>query len=409
MRLYTFDIGLGSLKGLPGRLILFGLLTAFGSSVGQTFFIALSNSAFRDAYGLSSSQLSLLYGAATMVSAVFMLALGRLIDRIDLRIFALASAAVLAAGAFAVSVGDAVVFLALGLLLLRLGGQGLMSHVAAVSVTRTAGRNRGKATALALLGHALGEATLPILWATTVGLVAWQSGWIVSGIVLLAFYAPVAIFLLPRSAHHVPPPMEVPDEGDMSRPLFADVRFPALLLCAIMPGTIVTAAVFHLQPLTAAMPPGAPDAAFAIPALAAGAVLGGLSSGVLVDRFGGQHVLVGGLVPLLIGCLLFTASDHFVAVAGALACMGAATGAINASAAPAWAEIYGVRHVGRARAVQAFVLVAGTAVGPVLYGLAIDAGLPTPPVMIASAAVTGAAIVVGTVILRRTTQRKTMA
>lgn len=404
---HTFDIGFGSLKGLPGRLILFGLLTAFGSSVGQTFFIALSNSAFRDAYDLSSSQLSLLYGAATMVSAVLMLALGRLIDRIDLRLFAAASAAVLAAGAFTVSAGGAVVVLAAGLLLLRLGGQGLMSHVAAVSVTRTAGRNRGKATALALLGHALGEAVLPILWASVVGIVAWRSGWIGSGVLLLALYVPAAALLLPRSARHVPPPMAAAEQGDVPRGLFADVRFPALLLCAIMPGTIVTAAVFHLQPLTAAMPPGAPDPALAIPALAAGAVLGGLSSGVLVDRFGGQRVLVGGLVPLLIGCLLFAASGHFAAVAGGLAFMGAATGAINASAAPAWAEIYGVRHVGRARAVQAFVLVAGTAVGPVLYGLAIDAGLPTPPVMLASAVVVGGCILVGTLMLQRMNGRET--
>lgn len=407
MHLRSFDIGLGSLKGLPGRLILFGLLTAFGSSVGQTFFIALSNSAFREAYDLSSSQLSLLYGAATMVSAILMLALGRLIDHIDLRHFAIASAAVLAAGAFAVSTGGAVVVLAGGLLLLRLGGQGLMSHVAAVSVTRTAGRNRGKATALALLGHALGEAVLPILWASVVGLVAWQSGWTVSGIVLLALYVPVAAFLLPRSARRVPPQIEAADEDAISRSLFSDSRFPALLLCAIMPGTIVTAAVFHLQPLTAALPPGAPDPALAIPALAAGAVMGGLSSGYLVDRFGGKHVLVGGLVPLLIGCLLFIASGQFVAVASGLAFMGAATGAINASAAPAWAEIYGVRHVGRARAVQAFVLVAGTAVGPVLYGMAIDAGLPTPPVMITSAALTASAILVTAAALRSTTGRAT--
>jgi MFS family permease len=400
------DLPAGSLRGLPGRLIVFGLLTTFASSVGQTFFIALSNNAFRDAYGLSSSELSLLYGGATMTSAVFMLGLGRLVDRIDLRLFTAVSAVILAGGALLVSTGTAVAGLAVGLLLLRLGGQGLLSHTAAVAATRTEGHKRGKATSLALLGHALGEAVLPIAWTVLVGALFWQTGWIAAAVLLLAAYLPLALSVLPPTVYRVAVPAGGQAASGGPVALFAERSFLPLLLCAILPGTVVTAAVFHLQPLAATLPPDAPDPAVAIPALAVGAVAGGLAAGVLVDRFGGRRILVATLIPLTAGCVAFAIPGSFAALFIGLAGMGASAGFVHAASAPAWAELYGVGHVGRARSVQAFSMVAGTAVAPVLYGLALDAGVATATVMLFSAIISAAGLALGTMAVRAPLSRR---
>lgn len=386
-----------SVAALPKRLIAFGLLTAFWSSLGQTFFIALSNADFRAAYGLSNAELAAIYSGATLTSAGCMLLLGRLIDRVDLRLFTALSVLVLAAGTVLVTLPVHVAMLGVGLLCLRLGGQGLLSHAAAVSAARSAGHTRGKASGLALLGHAAGEAVLPLLWVAAAGLVAWETAWRGGAVALVALYLPLAVLVLPRTARHAETAGEDGTGATPQRqvPLFSHPRFAPLLLCAITPGAMVTAAVFHLQALGAAMPDGSPQPAVALPALAAGAVIGGVGGGALVDRFGGPRILALGLVPLALGCLLWAPPPLFVLLAAGLFGMGMSAGAINAAAAPAWVELFGLGSVGRARAVQAFVMVAGTAVGPVVYGLGLDAGVGRAIILGLSALLVAGATVVG--------------
>ena len=56
------------------RFVSFGFFLALFSSFGQTFYIALFNGVLNDELGLSSSQLGGLYGAATSISAVLLIA-----------------------------------------------------------------------------------------------------------------------------------------------------------------------------------------------------------------------------------------------------------------------------------------------------------------------------------------------
>ena len=67
------------------RLLLFGFVMAFGSSYGQTFFIALFSGDIRSELQLSHSGFGLLYSAATLASAGILLWSGSIIDTWDLR------------------------------------------------------------------------------------------------------------------------------------------------------------------------------------------------------------------------------------------------------------------------------------------------------------------------------------
>lgn len=73
-----------------GRLLAFGFLMTFFSSMGQTYLIALSGGAVREAFDLTVGGFGSLYSAATLASALTLPWIGRLIDGADLGRFAVA-------------------------------------------------------------------------------------------------------------------------------------------------------------------------------------------------------------------------------------------------------------------------------------------------------------------------------
>ena len=70
------------------RLLAFGVLMTFCSSMGQTFFISLFSGEIRTAFALSDGDFGSLYAVATLGSAAVLLWAGRLIDRLPLPVFA---------------------------------------------------------------------------------------------------------------------------------------------------------------------------------------------------------------------------------------------------------------------------------------------------------------------------------
>ena len=54
---------------------------------GQTFFISIFNLEIRSLLNLSDGQFGLIYSLATLISALMLIWFGKLIDKIDLRIY----------------------------------------------------------------------------------------------------------------------------------------------------------------------------------------------------------------------------------------------------------------------------------------------------------------------------------
>ncbi len=156
------------------RPLLFGVLLTALSSFGQTFFIALSGAALRSEFALSDGLLGLAYAVATTTSGISLGWAGRLIDVTSLRLYAAGAAAVLVAGCLGMTVSVGFWSLAAAFLMLRLGGQGLLSHTAMTATARRFQNDPGKALALVSLGYALGEAVLPPLAVTGLAVVGWR-------------------------------------------------------------------------------------------------------------------------------------------------------------------------------------------------------------------------------------------
>ena len=66
------------------KIILFGFIFTFFSSVGQSFFIGLFNYNIREELNISHGEFGILYGVATLCSSLTLIWLGKKIDDLKL-------------------------------------------------------------------------------------------------------------------------------------------------------------------------------------------------------------------------------------------------------------------------------------------------------------------------------------
>ncbi|MDB9956864.1 MFS transporter, partial [Candidatus Pelagibacter sp.] len=112
------------------KVILFGFIFTFFSSFGQSFFLGLFNSSIREALSISHGQFGSIYASATLLSSFILVWVGKKIDDFNILKFAAYVIALLAVSCFLFSKISSVAFLFLSIFLMRLSGQGLMSHTA---------------------------------------------------------------------------------------------------------------------------------------------------------------------------------------------------------------------------------------------------------------------------------------
>ena len=134
------------------RQLAFGALHSFGSSFGQTFLVALFVPFISASLALNETEFANIYAGITIASALCLPVVGRWIDKVDILSYSIATMALLALGCVMIAVADNVWMLIAALFVLRLAGQGLMTHVSMTGIARYFSRNRGRALAIASFG-----------------------------------------------------------------------------------------------------------------------------------------------------------------------------------------------------------------------------------------------------------------
>nr|WP_245243012.1 MFS transporter [Pararhodobacter sp. SW119] len=359
-----------------------GFLLTFGSSFGQTFFIAVFAGEIRAAFGLTHGSWGAIYALATTASAAVMVYAGSLTDRFRVRYIGLAVILGLICAAMLMSVITEVWMLLGVLFLLRLFGQGLMGHSAMVAMARWFVATRGRAVSVAGLGVATGEALLPITFVALLGVFDWRMLWVVAAMALCVLM-PILWALLRRERT---PQSFAADEGSagmggrmwqrgevLRHPLFW-LMIPALL----GPAAWNTAFFFHQVHLAEVKGWAHVELVALFPLFTATSVGFMLVAGVLVDRFGSTRLAPVYLLPLAAGYLVFALAGETRTAAMAMILMGATQGAHVTMTSTFWAKAYGTRNLGSIRAMLAAVMVLGTALGPWITGALIDLGLDFP-------------------------------
>lgn len=362
------------------RWIAGGFLLTLFSSFGQTFFIGLSGEELRTKFSLSDGEFGLIYMLATLGSALTLPWLGRTLDFMAGWKVARFVMPALAGACLLIVWAPNVFVLVLALYMLRLFGQGMMTHTALTEIGRWFAAGRGRATSLVVPGHQAGEALLPILFTIIAVSVGWQFAWFSAATLLIVFALP-AIWLLWR-VERVPQSTDpVEDRSRTARDwtraeVLRDPLFYAVLVGVLAPPFIGTTIFFHQDYLVELR--GYDPLAFAgaFPLMAATTVGFSLICGQLIDRFGGLKLLPFFLLPLAVASAMAGLLEPVWGVYVFMVLLGVSYGFTATLFGAVWPEIYGTAHLGAIRSVVVAAMVFSTALGPGLTGALIDVGMP---------------------------------
>ena len=374
-----------------------GFLLTLLSSFGQTFFIALSAGELRETFDLTHGAFARLYMAATLASALTLPLLGRIVDVVRVSRTVFLSVSLLALGCVAVSTAPNLPVLVGGLYMLRLFGQGMMTHIAMTAMGRWYRRERGRAVSFAAIGHQAGEALLPLLFVMAMGSgLGWRDVWLLAAAALVIAGLPAGVALLsrertPRDATS----STVDGEGGWTRgEVLRDPLFWVTMTGVLAPAFIGTSIFFHQVHLIELR--GWDPLAFAtgFTLLGAVTVAATLAAGRLVDRVGAIRLLPLFPVPLAAGCLALGSVGDQSAIYLFFGLMGLSYGFSQTLFGALWPEMYGTRHLGGVRSVVVSLMVLATALGPAITGTLIDRGVAFPTQVLGMAAYTLAIVAV---------------
>lgn len=390
-------------------ILAFGLVTALSSSFGQTFFISLFLPYFMTDFDLTKGDFGFLYGGCTLLSALCLPRLGSHIDRLDLKRYTALTIVGLAAAALTVSTAPHVAFLALGIVGLRLSGQGLLGHISQTVMAREFAASRGKALGVAGLGYPLGEAVLPLVCTLGLQFLPWTAVWQLVSAGAIVLILPLALGLLSNAngqteAAAPAPATAMPQAlgGDtFGRDLITYLALPVLLT----PPFVFTGLFLYQAPMAEWKGWDPTWVAAAFSAFAVSRALSSITIGGLIDRFSAVGLFPFFLMPLGAAVALFYWSSQPWVAFPYLMLIGMTAGANSNIGSALWAEIYGVEHLGRIRSLASSWTILGAAASPILIGVLFRLGFNFEHMLLGSLALVAVSAALALLLVIHQTQR----
>ncbi len=355
-----------------------GMLT-FGSSFGQTYFIALFSGQIRAEFGLSHGMWGAIYTTGTLASAATLMFAGGLADRFRIRALTLGVLAGFAAICIGMSQVTGPLTLALAIYGLRFCGQGMMSHMAFTAMGRWFRAQRGRAVAISALGYAGGETILPALAVLVIAQLGWRGAWVASAAFLLLL-APVMLWLLARERTPRNLALEDAQPGLAGRHWTRNQALGHWLFWALVPGLLAnpfigTAIFFQQVELATRKGWSLGVIAAAYPLYAAAGIGASFIAAWAVDRLGARRLLPLYQLPMACAALALALGDSVVVAWAAFALLGVTQGGAMAVTGSLWPEFYGTRHIGAIRGLAVGTMIVATALGPGVTGILLDLGV----------------------------------
>ncbi|EAP77983.1 MFS transporter [Roseovarius nubinhibens] len=356
-----------------------GFLLTFLSSFGQTFFISLFAGEIRLAFGLSHGEWGGLYSLGTFASAMMMIWAGGLTDLFRVRALAPLVLGLQIFACLFMAFNPVWWLLPLVIFSLRFTGQGMLSHLAVVAMARWFTATRGRALSLATLGFSLGEALLPLIFVALMALIDWRLLWIVAALIA-ALGIPALRHLLreertPQSHAQSDSSLGMLARHWTRRNALKHWLFWLMIPALLGPSAFNTAFFFHQVHFAEIKQLSHLQLVAYFPFYTGVSIVAMIASGWALDRFGTARLMPFMQLPMVVGFTLFaTATDGAWLFAG-FVFLGLTTGFNATIPAAFWAEFYGTRHIGAIKAMAAAIMVLGSAIGPLLTGLALDLGI----------------------------------
>lgn len=378
-------------------------ITHFTSAPGQTYVVSIFLEPMIDDMGWSRTIFSGLYTAGSMTAALFMVAVGKALDRFGARKTLAILCVLMGFAAIWMSGVDAKWKLYVGFAALRTIGQGSFGLVATTMISTWFVRMRGRATALSSLGGAASMTAFPFVVHLLIESLGWRQAWTTLGISVWVLLLVPVIVLIRRS----PEDIGVLPDGDQihksSEKISGSERIPAienellgksasepseihfklsealrtrslwmLVFSSIALPLIMTGLMFHHVSIL-----GSKGLS---PALAAGTMglfgplmlVANLGGGYLSDRMPNRFLLAAGQAILVITMLWAMTIETAWQAVFYIVLASLSVGLVGTTNTVIWANYFGRRYLGSIRGFATTIMVAFSAMGALPFGIIYD-------------------------------------
>ena len=365
---------------LNKKVIIFGFIFTFFSSFGQSFFLGLFNAPIRNELGITHGQFGSIYASATICSSLLLIWVGKKIDDYRILNYSFFVVALLFISSLFFSFINSIYFLAVGIFLMRLSGQGLMSHASTTTISRFFERSRGKALSTIWFGLSTAEFVLPVLMTYFFLIYSWRTVW--QGIaVLIILFLPLVILntiksinLDSREADNNPKLKKTKIKSWRRRDVLKDYRFYIVSLNMLAMPWLATGIFVYQSFISESKMWEIYTIPKAFMVYSITSIITLFMSGFLVDKFTGRKLILYMNLPLLLAMFTLFKFNHEISAYVFLGLIGVSNGLANILGSSTWAEIYGVKYIGSIKALTTAFMVFSTAFGTAVFGLLIDNG-----------------------------------
>ena len=352
-------------------------MLTFLSGFGQTFLISLYVPEIIKSFSISEGTFGAIYAGCTITASMIMLSVGHTVDHKPANKVTAYTVIGLGLSSILLGFSHSIIFLIIAITGLRLTGQGLLTHISMTIMSKQFIADRGKALSFSSLGFSVGEAIFPVLISLIIAFYDWRIAAIASGVFLLLYLVRLKFTNL-----------EAFDEqlSTASKPSFwsllkdyktivFDRKFAIMVPASFILSFSVTAIIFYQYVFVENKGWSVQLYATFFTVYAATRFLFSLFGGVWVDKITAKKMFRYYLIPVCIGLLPLALMNSIIGALIFLILMGVTVGMSGTVKTSLIAEIYGTEKMGAIRSVFTMFMVISTALGPLVVGLLIDAGV----------------------------------
>lgn len=355
----------------------FGWLLTLLSGFGQTFLISLYVPEIIKSFSISEGTFGAIYAGCTVTASFIMLSVGHTVDHKPVKKVTAYTIIGLGLSSILLGFSEHIILLILAITGLRLTGQGLLTHISMTIISKQYVSDRGKALSFSTLGFSVGEAIFPLVIAFLIGWFDWRIAAIASGVFLLLYLLRLKFTRLENfdeklSRKGSPSPWSL--MKDYKSVVF-EKRFGIMMPASFILSFAATAIFFYQYVFVENKGWSVQLYATFFTIYAITRFLFSLFGGIWVDKFTARKLFRYYLIPVNLGLLPFAFMDGILGALIFLISAGISMGVSGTVKTALIAELYGTEKMGAIRSVFTMFSVISTALGPLVVGLMMDAGV----------------------------------
>lgn len=364
-------------------ILVVAALVMFGTGPGQSHLIGLFFDPIQAELGLDRTEIALAYGSATLVAALLLPRMGRLVDRFGPANMIALIAFGLGLGAIAFSFVNSWIYLALGFGVLRFLGQGSLMLNCATMTSQWFNKKRGLALGLMSLGFPISIALHPPLTQWLIATFGWREAWIWLGVMTWVMLIPPALLFLynrPEDVGLRPDGEAALKEGESAPPLVGYTRAQALRMPAFY---LIVAGLFSLSMLVTSLhveytgilkmhglDPLVAASMFTISGITAAVLMP--ITGRLLDILPTKWMYFGGLWVQALSLVSITFVDSWETAVAFAMIFGLNNAVTMTYVGFFWPRYFGRKFLGSIQGTGQMIVIVGASIGPLPLGWALD-------------------------------------